>query len=73
MFASEESSVNKFEKIIPFIMALQGSKEIIRCKLLSLQLKEKPGREVKHYADSGVMTWPGAGMPASPWGTSEPA
>lgn len=54
-------------------MALQGNKKIIRCKLLSLQLKEKPGGEVKRYADSGVMTGPGAGMPASPWGTSEPA
>lgn len=73
MFAIWESSVNKFEKIIPSTMALQGNKKIIRCKLLSLQLKEKPGREVKRYADSGVMTGPGAGMPASPWGTSEPA
>lgn len=41
-------------------MALQGSKEIIRYKLLSLQLKEKPGREVKHMRTVGW--WLGLGL-----------
>ena len=40
-------------------MALQGNKKIIRCKLLSLQLKEKPGGEVKRYADRW---WLGLGL-----------